>query len=112
MADLSVGAVTIHRAWSEGGVTGKELSCRLVSLNLTGQGTTANKITAAVLQLTKIEQASIFSSDDDTTLVPAAPSGDGTYLLLADLTQAVDVDRSSPADFSGVVLKGTVKGYL
>lgn len=110
MADLAQSAVVIERAWSEGGVTGKELSCRQVTLTLTAQGTEANKITAAVLQLSKIEQSSVFLTSANK-LVVASPSYDGSQLLLFDVQQVTDANRDDPADFTATV-RGVVKGYL
>jgi hypothetical protein len=111
MADLAVSAVTILRAWREGGAHGKEVSCRQVSMVLTGQGTAANAITAASLNLSRIEQVSNFVSDDDVAIYPAAVSADGSKVLLVNLAQGTDVDRTDPADITATLI-GVVKGYL
>ena len=108
MADLAASAVTVERAWCEGGVTGKELSCRQVTMVLTAQGTTTNKIPASVLQLTKIEQASNLVKSDNTIIIVATPSYDGSVLLLRSLAGA---ETGAPADYTGTV-RGVVKGYL
>jgi hypothetical protein len=104
MANLAQSAVTIERAWVEGGVSGKEISCRQVTLVLTAQGTVANKITKDVLALSKIEQATPFVKDNNAVSVLAFPSYDGSQLLLADL-----VTTGVPADFTGT-FRGVVKG--
>jgi hypothetical protein len=111
MADLAASAVTILRAWSEGGMANKDLSCRQVQLVLTGQGTSANKIPASVLGLAKIEQATLFVVSDNSKVYPAAPSADGTFLLLTNPDQATDANRANPADITGTLI-GVVKGYL
>lgn len=111
MADLARSAVVIERSWSEGGTTGKELSCRQVTLTLSGQGGTTNKIPASVLELSKIEQCSNFIKSDSAVIVVAVPSYDGANLLLADLAQGADANRDDPADFS-ITIRGVVKGYL
>lgn len=111
MADLAVAAVTILRAWTEAGLYGKELSCRKVSMVLTGQGTAANKIPASALDLSVIEQTSAMVKSDNTLIYPAAVSADGDYLVLANLNQATDADRAKPADITATVV-GVVKGYL
>lgn len=117
MADLAQSAVTINRSWSEGGTTGKELSCRQVTLVLTGQGGTTNRILASVLALSVIEQASNFTDSANAKLFVAAPNvaaagnvGQGGALLLVDLTQATDASRI-PADQTATIT-GVVKGYL
>lgn len=105
MADLAQSAVTIVRAWSEGGVTGKELSCRQVTLVLTTQGGATNKIPASVLSLSKIEQASAFTGDADDLIYVAAPSYDGSFLMLK------AAGTNAPADYADTI-RGVVKGYL
>ena len=104
MSNLAQSAVVIERAWTEGGTTGKELSCRQVTLTLTGQGTTTNKILASVLSLTKIEQATHFVKSDNTVVYHAVPSYDGSMLLLS------VVAADTPADITATI-RGVVKGY-
>lgn len=111
MANLAASAVTIERSWTEAGVNGKDLSARQVTLVLTGQGGSTNKILATVLGLSKIEQAHAFVKSDDTKMYPATPSYDGSFLCLNDLTQATDANRALPADITATV-RGVVKGYL
>lgn len=108
MANLAASAVVIEKHWNEGGQSGKRLSCRQVTLTLTGQGGTTNLITAAVLGLSKIEQATAFIKDDNSKVYVASPSYDGANLHLVDLTQATDASRI-PADITGT-LRGVVKG--
>lgn len=108
MAALATSAVTIVRAWSEGGVTGKERSCRQVSLVLTAQGTVANPIPASVLGLTGITDCSNFVKSDNSKIAIGTPAADGSVLLLNLInTNAAD----SPSDLTGTYL-GTVKGYV
>jgi len=109
MADLAQSAVTIERAWTEGGPSGKDLSCRQVTLVLTAQGTLTNKIPAAVLSLQKIEQASPAQTDDNSALYLAAPSYDGANLLLYDVSNGTDATRDAPADITDT-LRLVVKG--
>ena len=112
MATLAASAVTIERSWTEGGITGKDLSCRLVTLVLTGQGILAtDTITASVLGLSKIEQASTFIDSTSDIIYPATPSYAGTVLLLANLANATDATRTAPAAITATV-RGVVKGYL
>ena len=111
MADLAVSAVTILRAWNEAGPAGRDLSCRRVTLSLTSQGSTTNKISASVLQLSFIEQSSNFISASNTGIYPTSPSVDGTMLLIANLADATDATRPAPTDLGGpLVVTGIVKG--
>ena len=110
MANLASSAVTINRSWTEGGVTGKELSCRDVTAVLTGQGGTTNLITAASLSLVSIQQVSIAVANDNSKVYSAAPSFDNLKVLLVDLTQVTDASRI-PADITATV-RFTVKGFL
>ena len=111
MADLAVSAVTINRAWNEGGPAGRDLSCRQVTLVLTGQGGATNKITAAVLGLTVIEQSTPFVANDNEFVFPSCPSYDGTFLTLLNVTTATDAQRATPVDVSTETIRGVVKGY-
>jgi len=103
MANLASSAVVIERAWTEGGLAGKEVAVRQVTLTLTAQGSASNAIPASVLSLTKIEQAGMFIKSDNAAALPAVPSYDGSKLLL------LDADNL-PADATGT-FRGIVKGY-
>lgn len=105
MANLAQSAVSFGRMWTEGGVTGKQLSARLVTLTLTGQGTTTNTIPASVLALTVIEQATDFVYSDNSKIARATPSADGSVLLLG------LVASDAPVDITATIT-GVVKGYL
>ena len=111
MADLAATAVTIERAWTEGGISGKEVSCRQVTLVLTAQGGATNKIPASVLSLTKIEQVSNFITSDNASVYIGAVAYDGSFVALANLAQATDANRDDPADVTATI-RGVVKGYL
>lgn len=116
MADLAVSGVTIERAWSEGGVTGKELSCRQVTLVLTAMGgtTSGNQIPASVLSLSKIEQSSAFVASDDSNVYLTSPSYDGTLLLFVDQENATATNHANAFAATGITatVRGVVKGYL
>lgn len=104
MATLASTAVVINRAWTNGGVTGKECSVRQVTLTLAGHGGATNTIPASVLSLTKIERASTFVKSDNAEALPASPSYDGSLLLLL-------ADDNTPADATGTY-RGVVEGYV
>ena len=116
MADLTTAGVVIERAWSEGGTTGKELSCRQVTLTLVAAGglTAGNQIPVAVLQLTKIEQASLFIASNNGNIYQACPSFDGTLLLIADSENAAAGSHNNTFGAAGITdtIRGVVKGYL
>lgn len=104
MANLDSSAVTINRSWTEGGVSGKEIACRQVTLVLTGQGTAANKIPVAALLLSKLEQAECGVLSDDSAGIIATPDYAGANLLLVDINNG-----SAPDDITGT-LRLVVKG--
>lgn len=68
-----------------------------LTLTLTGQGTTTNKILASVLGFNIIRQASPAVKDDNTLVIVAAPSIDGSMLLLK------AAGSNAPADYTAVV---------
>jgi len=111
MADLLATAVTFNRSWTEGGVqgSGKDVLCHDVTLVLTGQGSTTNKIAASVLRLSVIEQTTGFRRSD-TRCILAAPSYNGSALVLYDVEVVADADRADPIDVTDTI-RGVVKGY-
>lgn len=111
MANLAASAVTIEKAWTEGDVSGKRVSARQVTLVLTAQGTVANAIPVSVLQLSVLEQAGPFVSDDNTKIYLGVPTYDGSQLLLMNPAVVTDADRVKPADITATI-RGIVKGYL
>lgn len=68
-----------------------------VTLTLTGQGTATNKILASVLGLISISSATPAVKTDDTLVIDAAPSTDGTFLLLK------AAGSNAPADYTATV---------
>jgi len=116
MADLTVAGVTIERAWTEGGTSGKEVSCRQFTLVLTAAGgTTAGfQITAAVLGFQKIEQGGMFVTSTDSDLYFAGPNYAGTLLVFADAENITATNHSNAFAGAGITatVRGVVKGYL
>jgi len=109
MAVLTKDAVTVERAWTEGGVDGKDVVCMQVTLVLTGQGGNTNTIPASVLGLAKIEQVGQFVRDD-SKLIIMGPSYDGAVLHAYDMKQATDASRDNVASVSDTI-RGVVKGF-
>lgn len=97
MADLATSGVTLISEWTEGSKNGRLLGCRKLELVLSAMGSATNKITAAVLGFTKIVDASPASADGNDHIYVAAPSYDGTLLLLK--ASATD----APADITDTV---------
>lgn len=103
MANLAKSAIAFKERYESDGLNGKRYVYREVNLTLSGQGTVANKITASVLELDKIKGASSFVQSDNSELVSAGPSYDGSQLLLG------DGSSNAPQDLTGV-FSGTVWG--
>lgn len=116
MADLTTAGVTIERAWTEGGTSGKEVSCRQFTLVLSAAGgtTAGNQITAAVLGFQKIEQGGIFVTSTDSDLYFAGPNFAGSLLVFADTENAAAGSHANVFGAAGLTatVRGVVKGYL
>lgn len=117
MADLTSTDVSVVEDTVETGVstsrrrvTRKSVKGRY-TLVLGGQGTTTNGIPASALGLSKITGCGSFIKSDNTVIVPAVPSADGSKLLLCAVTNATDASRAAPADFTGT-FTGNVEGIV
>lgn len=103
MSDLAKSAVTINRRWPIGDRTqklvGKAIDATCV---LDGQGTATNKITAAVLGLSKVDVVRSCVTDGNTALL-ASPSYDRTYINLYNIEVATDGDRADPVDITDTI---------
>jgi hypothetical protein len=100
MADLASSAVSVVRAWTEGGVAGKDRVGSLLTLTLTGQGSTTNKITASALGYSKVESCGNLLDCTNTKVYPAVPSSDGSAVYTMNPCQATDANRADPADLT------------
>jgi hypothetical protein len=99
MANLASTAVTPNRWFYTNARVGSRQKAVNVTLVLTAQGGTTNKILASTLGLITIEDATPFTASDNSAVAVAAPSADGTFLLLG----------TTPADVTGTY-SGTVFG--
>lgn len=99
MANLAATAVAVNRWGYTNARVGSRQKFVNVTLTLTGQGGTTNQIPASVLNLTTIEGALPFVKSDNSAVSVAAPSADGTFLLLG----------TTPGDVTGTY-SGTVYG--
>lgn len=111
MADLATSAVANDVNVSSMALSnGLTVFRRQLTLTLTGQGTTTNRILASVLGFSTVQWVSNFVKTDNTEIIPAVPSSDRSMILLMDPKQATDANRALPADFTGTY-KCTVEGY-
>lgn len=109
MANLASSAVTVTRSWEEGDRFGKrQRIVKRVSLALTGQGGSTNKILATALGLSKIETATPLTKSDNSVVHPAAPSADGSYLLVNGISTGALT--AAPGDLTGTFTT-EIRGY-
>jgi hypothetical protein len=111
MSDLASSAVTAIRTWPAGGLSGKDQVHGYYDVALTGQGDTTDEILATAFGLTKIEHCGNAIVDDNSAIYPAVPNYDGSAILLANLAQATDADRTDPATATGITVRIFVAGY-
>ena len=106
---IAASNVTFIKTWTTGGLTGKRQRVRQVRLNDASGGDDTNTITAAVLKLTAIEEATPLIYG--TAAYMAVPATDGSKLYLYDPTSPTApgaVTFGAGATYGGYVL---VKGY-
>jgi hypothetical protein len=101
MADLASSAVTLNRSWYEG--LQRNVQSKDVTLVLSAQGTTTNKIPASVLGFTKLLGGASLVKSDNTEIVLGVADYAGDNLLLK------AAGTNAPADFTGTY-RGVVKG--
>lgn len=102
MANLASSAVTINATWTESGTNGRKWNVWDVTLVLTGQGGTTNKILASLFEMTNIVDVTA-SRSSANALIAAAPSYDNTFLIMTATSGAA-------ADVTATV-RLIVKGY-
>lgn len=106
---IAASNVTFTKTWTTGGLTGKRQRVRQVRLNDATGGDGTDTITAAVLKLTVIEEASPLLYG--TAAYLATPASDGSKLYLYDPsspTAPTAVTFGAGTTYGGYVL---VKGY-
>jgi hypothetical protein len=96
MANLARSAVVFNSEWSEG--RNKRVFVRNVTMTLTGQGGTTNKILASVLGFTKLLECRSAVKSDNSVIYGRAPSIDGSFLMLT-----VAGAAGTPADVTATV---------
>lgn len=78
MANLTESAVSIVRAWSEGGVNGKDRVGAVLRLNLTGQGGTTDLVPSTALGFRKVESCGNLFCPSNNHAYLAVPNADGS----------------------------------
>jgi len=113
MAVAARSQVTVLKQWTEGGTNGRRLSARKVTIATsndgTGQGGATNYIPASIFNLQSIEECSVGVQSDNRILL-AAPSYDGSKLLLYDVEAGTDNLRSDPIDVINTTFTIVLKG--
>jgi hypothetical protein len=99
MADLAASAIVVLESWLEGNLNNKRHACKRVTLTLTGQGSTTNRITAAILGFKRIVDASNAIDSTNADIYSAVPSADGSLLLLVDPSVAAN----APGDVTDTI---------
>jgi hypothetical protein len=95
--------------WSEGGTNSRRRNVLVGTLALDTEGGTAGDIPASTFGLTKIEEVLPLVADDNSAVILAAPSYDGTSLLTLEIDEA---DGSiNPVDAPTDTYSCTIKGY-
>lgn len=107
MADLATSAIDVLESWLEGGLNNKRHVCKRVTLTLTGQGGTTNRILASTLGFKRIIEASPCVDPTAADVYLASPSADGTMLILNDPSNAanagMDVTDTVTLNVKGIV---------
>ena len=111
MADLTAAGVTQLDAWTEGGINGKRMTVKKLSLVLAaaGSGAASNKIPAAVLGMSVIEEVSSLVKSDNTEVLTGAPNAAGNEILLKGV--AVNTTASYTGTYTCIVRGQVPSGY-
>ena len=101
MADLLSTNVTVIASWVTGATNGKRNKVRSVKWTSTTAGGGTNKLLASAFGYTKILRCTHILLDSTTKKIyPAAPSADGTQILVSAPTQGTDANRADAADLA------------
>jgi len=103
MADLAASAVTITGNHAIPDKSGRKIYSEIeATVVLSGQGSTSNKVLASAFGLASIKKVEPVVTDSNT-IYPAAPSYDGTYILIADAANATATNHVNGADLTDTV---------
>lgn len=92
MANMARSQVTFNAEWSVG--RNRREFVRDVTLALTGQGGTTNKILASTLGFLRVLDAT-GERDSNNNVISASPSFDGTFIVLTVLGAGTPADSSA-----------------
>lgn len=107
MAAVTSADVTVVRAWTEGGVTGKERKCLLVRVLIGNEGGSLGDLPASAFGLTEIEEVSTAMDSGDSAAYTLVP----TYARTAILIFATDGDGAPAFVNVDETLQFIVKGF-
>lgn len=108
MAALTQSGVTINDSWVEA-TSGPCFKCIDATLVLSSQGGLTNNIPAALFGLSKVRECTSARDSAGSLLILAAPSYDGAYVCVYQMTNATDATRTTPVDVS-LTIRLIVKG--
>jgi hypothetical protein len=95
MADLARTGVVKRKNYRTGGNNGSRFTAYECTVTLAAMGTAANKVLASAFGLDTITHVTPFVKTDDTLVIAAGPSNDGTHILLK------AAGTNAPADYTG-----------
>lgn len=102
------GTPTILQQWEEGDRFGKRVRVvKRLSLSLSSQGGTSDTISASALGFladSLSRAVCILFTDGSSNKRAVGCFTDGTYLYIADPTQATDANRGLPANVTGTLI--------
>lgn len=96
MANLARTGVVTRKNYRTGGNNGARFTAYECTVTLAAMGTAANKVLASAFGLRTITHVTPFVLSDDSIIVAASPSYDGTQILLK------AAGTNAPADYTGV----------
>lgn len=111
MADLATSGVVVDKVSSITLSNGIVLWRKECTVTLASMGSTTNRILATAFGLSAISSTSNWISNDATPrVVPAVFNYDRSLILLANLAEAVDANRTNGTDLSGT-FRCMIEGY-
>ena len=110
MAALANSAVTTLDSFLEVTIpVERRRTVKHVEVVLTGQGGASNVISASNFGFNTIFEVGPVQTDDNSEMIGAAPSYDGTKLFLYDLSNSTATNHGVPADITDTV-RFVIKG--
>jgi acyl CoA:acetate/3-ketoacid CoA transferase alpha subunit len=104
MANVAASAVTVLRSYYSGGLHGKDYITKQVTIVLAAQGNLTNTIPAAALGFALMVDCGNLVKSDNSAVVQAGISPDGSILLAADDAGAAGLTGTFTVTVVGVPL--------